>query len=850
MFSKNQIRSSIVGCGGLAALLLATTSCSSSRPEMLTRRMEFIKARYAKKVKQKEALMARFDKPDLAMQWYLNLRSEQPVNTRGPNKTTGMTPLGTDKYIAALQQIKGMSQHISATGVTIPAGSASVQALGAWTPLGPTNQGGRTRAVLIHPTTPSIMYAAGVDGGVWKSTDGGGSWTALTDLLLPNLAVVSLAFEPGNYSTIYAGTGEGVFNGDAKRGAGIFKSADSGATWNQLASTNVTNFQYVMKIAVSPRNVQRIYAATRTGIFRSIDGGGTWTTVVAAGDTNGCTDLALQVNRASGYIFASCGTVFTPAASTVAGIYRALDSNTTTFTKVFTVSGYGRTSLALAPSNENYLYAMVSDNNAGTYQYGLKGVYRSVSNGNAGSFTTQVDNTNAIKLNTLLMTNPVYAYTECVGTFQGFFNQGWYDNILAVDPADPNRVWSGGIDLFRSDDGGQNWGVASYWWATPGVDAVYAHADNHGIYFHPGYDGVGNKTMFVSSDGGVFRTDNARAAVGTTINNVCGTIVPNAVAWVDRNNGYATSQFYQGTAYADGSGYIGGLQDNGTQYGTPASTNWTTVQGGDGGWTAIDDKGTPSKADDSVFAEFTGASITKSTTGPAGTYNDATSGINDPFFAFIAPFEMNSANKQNMWTGGGFIWRTNNQATSWVQASAVTPGAGSVSAVASSPIDQNKVLIGMSDGYILRNSAAQSADSTTNWAFVQPRTVAVTSLAWDPSDATSNTCYATYATFSGNSVYKSTNAGATWSLIVGVSPNNLPAVPALSVVVDPSNPSAIYVGTDLGVFSTQNGGATWSKEVTNFANVSAAWLAIDGQRRLYAFTHGRGAWRTPLPGLQ
>ena len=150
---------------------------------------------------------------------------------------------------------------------------------------------------------------------------------------------------------------------------------------------------------------------------------------------------------------------------------------------------------------------------SGNYNNGLLGVFRSTANGNPGSWTTQVSNTNANKLNTLLLTNPVYAYAECVGAGNNaFYNQGWYDNVIAVDPADPNRVWAGGIDLFRSDDGGANWGLASYWWFDQGVDAEYAHADNHVIMFHPGYNGTTNKTMYVANDGGVFRTDDARAA--------------------------------------------------------------------------------------------------------------------------------------------------------------------------------------------------------------------------------------------------------------------------------------------------------------------------------------------------
>src|SRR5205085_9368454 len=139
--------------------------------------------------------------------------------------------------------------------------------LGTWQSLGPGNVGGRTRALIVDPVTPNTMYAAGVAGGVWKSTNAGASWTPLNDFMA-NIAVTCLAFEPGNSSVIYAGTGEGFFNGDATRGAGIFKSTDSGATWTRLASTITSDFFFVQDIVVgSGANSQHVYAATRTGVW-------------------------------------------------------------------------------------------------------------------------------------------------------------------------------------------------------------------------------------------------------------------------------------------------------------------------------------------------------------------------------------------------------------------------------------------------------------------------------------------------------------------------------------------------------------------------------------------------------
>ena len=792
-------------------------------------------------MKREAREMKRYDQPSEAMLYYVNRRTGAII-TRDPALAGRFQngPLDPRAYLTAIAAARATPGIVSGNG-SIIANVTAGGALGSWSPLGPTNQGGRTRQLLIDPGNPSIMYAASVGGGVWKSTNGGASWSVLTDLLIPNIAVTALAFQPNNTQVLYAGTGEGYFNGDSIRGAGIFKSTDAGTTWTQLASTNNANFQYVQDVVVSPRNTQRVYATTRAGIFRSNDGGATWTLLVNGAGVNGCMDIAMQVNRLTGFVFATCGTF------TTATIYRALDTNASSFAPVFTTANMGRTSLAVAPSNEDYVYALSASNGAGNYQDGLLGVFRSTANGASGTWTTQVSNTSPTQLNTLLLTNPVFNYASCVGgTF--FYNQGWYDNVIAVDPADPNKVWAGGIDLFRSDDGGANWGLASYWWAQgdPTFGSHYAHADNHVITFHPGYNGSTNKIMYVASDGGVFRTDDARANTGTATANVCTAPAAGSVTWTELNNGYVTTQFYQGTPYPDGNGYMGGTQDNGTWYGTTASQAWTQINGGDGGYTALDTKGTPSINDDVVLNEFTGLSMVKSTTGPFGTFLNAVSGISDPFYAFIAPFIMNEGNRQQMWSGGGYIWRSTDQAGSWVRASAITPGAGSVSGIAASPTDGNRVIVGMSDGYILFNTAALSATSTTSWASTRPRTVGITSLAFDPNNA--NVAWATYATFSGQSVYQSTNSGATWTLKQGTGANVLPLVPAFCVVVDPADSNRIYVATDIGVYSSIDSGANWYKEITNFANVSTDWLAIStvGGRKLTAFTHGRGAWQTPL----
>jgi hypothetical protein len=148
-----------------------------------------------------------------------------------------------------------------------------------WTWRGPGNVGGRIRSIAIHPTNPQVMWVGSVGGGIWKTTDGGASWQPLDDFMA-NLAVSTLAIDPTNPNVLYAGTGEGFYNPDSLRGAGIFKTTDGGATWTQLSSTANSDFEYVNRLSISPSNSQVLLAATGTGMFRSTDGGTNWTKVL------------------------------------------------------------------------------------------------------------------------------------------------------------------------------------------------------------------------------------------------------------------------------------------------------------------------------------------------------------------------------------------------------------------------------------------------------------------------------------------------------------------------------------------------------------------------------------------
>ncbi|HEX6832539.1 MAG TPA: hypothetical protein VF132_03305, partial [Rudaea sp.] len=752
----------------------------------------------------------------------------------------GETALDYSLYAQARTAANSLKWYsLSQNRILKPLPDGQLSELSTWQTLGPGNIGGRTRVLRFDPNNPNIIYVAGVAGGLWKTTNGGASWTALTDLAA-NLAIVSMVIDKNNPQRMWAGTGEGVFNSDAVRGAGIFMSTDGGLNWARLASTNNSDFYYVNDLLQSPNSPNVLYAATRGGVFRSMDAGSSWTNVVdtsaaALNLLGGCFNLASPTNVAPDTVLAACGSFGSPGNGIV---FRNTDAaGAGTWNNVLSPTNMGRTSLAIAPSNQQIVYALVAAGEQAAspaiVRDGLLGVWRSTDGG--ATWSPKLTNSGTNANNNLLLSNPLEArLVDCgFGASNATLNQGWYDNVIRVDPVNPDRVWVGGVDLWRSDDQGANWGVASYWWfPTSADDPVYgphfAHADNHGIYFHPAYDGATNKQMFVTSDGGIFKTLDATAPVGTDAsaspnNSICGendATLP-AIAWTNLNNGYGVTQFYDGAVYPDNTQYFGGTQDNGTNRGSDATgpNAWTQLIGGDGGYVAVNPTNTQV-----LYGETTGLSIRKSVNGGA-TFSSATSGITGDTGLFITPFIMDGNNPNRLWTGGIRLWRTDNSATSWIRA-ASDASSTPFSAFAVARYYSDLVAAGSSGGriYVIK-TATTNTSATPLPTFIAPRSGYVASLAFDPTQTSSNlnakTLIATYSTFGGGAhVFKSTNSGATFTPIDGTAGAALPDIPVSAIAIDPTTSGAqrIFIGTDIGVFVTTDGGQTWVRENTGAAN--------------------------------
>lgn len=312
--------------------------------------------------------MPETDRPDLANQ--LNfLQTLDPVLGHPPVDGLTKAHMLTDKITLAKTKSK-----TAVSGIT-------------WTERGPDNIGGRTRALMFDPNdaTGKTVFAGGVSGGLWKNTNitsSTNSWTSINDFW-DNLAITCLAYDASNTQVMYAGTGEGFYNVDAVAGAGIWKSTNGGSSWSQLASTNNSSFTYVQKIVVHP-STGDVYACTRnSGVMRSQDGGSTWSKVLgsgAGGSTNKAADIEIGADNT---IYASLGIFSTD------GIYSSSNGNSGSWTKLntgsngFPSSGIRRIEIACAPSNANVVYAVAQNTGSN-----VKGIYKSTNKGSTWSSVT------------------------------------------------------------------------------------------------------------------------------------------------------------------------------------------------------------------------------------------------------------------------------------------------------------------------------------------------------------------------------------------------------------------------------------------------------------------------------
>jgi CSLREA domain-containing protein len=701
------------------------------------------------------------------------------------------------------QMAAAQSTRAQASGVTSPQAGGLFP--GAWDWRGPGNIGGRIRSIVINPDDTQQMWVGSVSGGIWTTTDGGANWSPVNDFLA-NLNVSAMVLNPAAHSTLYAGTGEGFSNIDAFQGAGVFVSTDTGATWIQLANTQ--NWHYVNRVDISP-NGNTLLVATDTNLQRSVNGGQNWTAVL-----NGTIfDVNFAPNSNSNAV-ASGGQGW-------AGYSINGGAN---WTPASILTATGRIEVAYAPSNPNVVYASIDINNGE--------LWKSTDGGH--SYV------------------PVNTGNSLLG------GQGWYDNIVWVDPTNENVVIVGGVELWRSTDGGATMTKINTWQNAP----ASAHSDQHIIVADPGFDGVNNKTVYFGNDGGLYKTDDVYAVQAGA--------APNG--WQVLNNNLGITQFYGGSVGPTGR-LSGGAQDNGDLTDNFSVQNWTKLSGGDGGVSASD----PTDAN-YIYGEYINLKIHRNTTGGGPStadifgcnfWNGSAWVCKDPPYLitdardktanFISPFILDPNNRDRLLGGGLSLWRSNdvraaNTATSPGWSAIKTPtgpdtNVNSISAIAVAKGNSDIVWVGHNNGDVYMTT--DGTTDTPTWTRMDdgvnplPNRF-VLRITIDPGN--SDRVYVTFGGYSLNNVWVTTNGGANWSSLPGTGINSLPAAPVRSLVIHPRHSNWLYVGTEVGVLASEDGGTNWAVTQQGPANVSADEL-FWGEETLYAATHGRGMYSIDLSSI-
>jgi hypothetical protein len=693
--------------------------------------------------------------------------------------------------------------HLSTLGSLGPGSALGSISPTSWTSRGPQNVGGRTRSLLIDPLNTNVLFAGAVGGGIWKSSDGGTTWTPLNDFM-QNLSVSSMVMDPFDHNIMYAATGEALY-GDGLPGAGIFKTTTGGTTWTLLTATQ--NWQYIYRLAISSSGV--LLASVGDGIYRSTDGGTNWTHVYTP-LLNGWNVVAFDPNNANNAVGVGVGVDQT-------GYYTQLlysaNGGLTWNNSTMPVKPYNGaiTEAAWGPSSNVYV-------NLGIQSGSTSGeVWRSQ---NGGASYTRVSQQGVTDC----------TYNHCA---------------IWVSPNNANLVVIGGLLNYRSTDGGATWTQINY------VQSMTdePHADTHWFVNDP----VNVNKFYVCNDGGVYR------------NNDITTAAPGNGSWTSRNATYQTTQFYAGAGSATGFWPLtGGTQDNGTlrvsvydQF-SPSSRPATTANmwsiGGDGGYVAID-----STNPNYWYGEYQWMEIFRSTNG-GETFgaSDITSGLTfgqNAHEAFIAPVIMDPNNPNVLLAGGGSLWRTTTASYSTPVWSAIrgesTPWSN-ISAVAIAKGNSDIIWVGEFDGHLQKTTNGTSSnpsftDIDNNTAGTNPLPDrSILRIMVDPADP--NLVYVALGGYSVNSpapanLWRSTNGGATWTPAAGSGLALLPYVPIRSIVRHPRNQQVLYAATDIGIYESDDGGASWSTSQQGPADVSVDELAfVAGSELLLAATHGRGLW--------
>ena len=666
---------------------------------------------------------------------------------------------------------------------------ASPQAARQWRNIGPKptssyfpgNWGltsGRINAIAVSPADPNLILIGAATGGVWRSTDGGATFNAVSDNHV-DLAVGSIAFAPSNPSIVYAGMGD---KAQAYLGSGVLKSTDGGQTWTRISNSTLPSPGRISQILVDPSDANRVSVAqlafTESGVgfpsgfYYSTDGGVNWTKTFS-----GLTRDLVRHPTEPNTLFLATQSF---AQTTTAGVWKSTN-NGLNWTQIYTspFAFPSNIKIAVTTAAVDNLYVLVGDSTAARLE---------VSTNGGGTWT-----------------NKGSAFDK---------GQFGYNCYLFVNPANPDIIYVGTRDLWVSTDGGttytnytKNFTIAGGYTPTQSK----SHPDQHHFYISQSNPNL----IYIANDGGLWKsTDGANSFQSLNASLTLTMFVSLDMHPTDPTKTY------------------GGTQDNGTQKRT-GNVDWREFGTGDGGQTFVD------PLDPSiVYITYVGNTIYRY--GNNGDNFSATIGTNAVFqndrVAFYPPFVGNEVDS-NLYFGTYRLHISETRGASWTRPAGTFDltfgGIDVLSAIGVSRSNTNVIYTGSAQG-----RAMVSINEGVSWTDITNGLPLrfIKSIIVSPTDP--NTAYLTVSGFGSGHVFKTVNAGASWTDISG----DLPNIPTNTLLIDPNNPSVLYVGTDIGVFRSTVGGNTWETFNMGLPPTIVTELDSQTSGLIQASTYGRGAY--------
>lgn len=649
----------------------------------------------------------------------------------------------------------------------------SVQAFGNWTPIGleswtngnsgynPGN--GRINAVTVDPNNPQIIFSCASSGGVWKSNDGGNTWNTNTDNF-PVLGTSDVAIDPNNSDIVYLATGDR--DGLDTYGVGVYKSINGGSTWEPSGLFNNYDSEALIINALEIDHQQSniIFAGSKDGLYKSIDFGENWHKVIESGSI-----MEIKINpENSNTVFAVSTSYF----------YRSHDGgeNFEIISNGLQTS-IGRIAMDITPADTSYIYLLIADGGSN-----FNGVFRSTDGGSSFTKEVGIDDINLL------------------GYYQDGSDdasQAWYDLAIAVSETDKNRIYTGGINVWTSGDGGSSWNPSTEW--SYNGDNTYAHADIHSLDFY-------GSTLYCGSDGGTFKK------------------IDNSV-WENLSFGLNISQIYKFSNTLDGTRTTIGCQDNGTNL--SVNGDWTHIKGADGMATVID-QSNPSK----VYLSWQYGGFAKSTTGGDNNYSMFSPSDYGEEGIWVTPIAISKSQPATLMIGLENIFRSNNSGSSWSSISNFSDGEN-FKVVAIAPSDPNYIYAAKD------NHLYYTWDGGNNWSeSANPYVEPITDIAISETDPL-NVYFLKSSSYT--KVYHSTDGGQTFATIQ----SSITQTTSSAIVLENNTDNGIYIGTEFGVYYTNDLLGEWIFYSDQLPNVKVTDLEIVNNK-LRAATYGRGVWESDL----